>query len=72
MAKGAAMGTCCLNRHDGYVNGLFLDWSVRRIGLKELWTLKWHRDFNTAGPWTTAGGVQPTDWPEWMQGFKDY
>jgi len=62
----------CINRHNGHVNGLFLDWSVRRIGLKELWTLKWHRKYNTGGPWTTAGGAQPEDWPEWMRGFKDY
>jgi prepilin-type N-terminal cleavage/methylation domain-containing protein/prepilin-type processing-associated H-X9-DG protein len=62
----------CINRHDGYVNGLFLDWSVRRIGLKELWTLKWHHEWDTAGPWTRAGGVQPDDWPQWMRNFKDY
>jgi len=24
------------------------DWSVRKIGLKELWTLKWYRELNTA------------------------
>jgi prepilin-type N-terminal cleavage/methylation domain-containing protein/prepilin-type processing-associated H-X9-DG protein len=62
----------CLNRHNGYVNGLFLDWSVRKIGLKELWTLKWHAEFDTAGRWTKAGGVQPEDWPQWMRNFKDY
>ena len=62
----------CINRHNGYVNGLFFDWSVRRVGLKELWTLKWHRKFNVAGPWTKAGGARPEDWPEWMRGFKDY
>jgi prepilin-type N-terminal cleavage/methylation domain-containing protein/prepilin-type processing-associated H-X9-DG protein len=62
----------CINRHDGYVNALFFDWSVRKVGLKELWTLKWHRQFNTAGRWTRAGGVQPGDWPEWMRNFKDY
>ena len=62
----------CINRHDGYINGLFLDWSARRIGLKELWTLKWNRQSDTAGPWTRAGGVQPEDWPEWMRRFKDY
>ena len=39
----------CLNRHDGGINSLFLDWSVRKVGVKELWTLKWHRNFNTAG-----------------------
>jgi prepilin-type N-terminal cleavage/methylation domain-containing protein/prepilin-type processing-associated H-X9-DG protein len=62
----------CINRHDGGVNGLFLDWSVRKVGLKELWKLKWHKNFDTHGPWTKAGGVQPEDWPEWMRGFKDY
>ncbi len=62
----------CINRHNGYVNGLFLDWSVRRIGLKELWTLKWHLQFDRANEWTRAGGVQPENWPEWMRNFKDY
>jgi prepilin-type N-terminal cleavage/methylation domain-containing protein/prepilin-type processing-associated H-X9-DG protein len=66
------MDTFCMDRHDGHVNGLFLDWSVRKVGLKELWTLKWHAEFNTAGRWTKAGGVQPEDWPEWMRHFKDY
>lgn len=62
----------CINRHDGGINSLFMDWSVRKVGLKELWTLKWHRKFDTGGPWTKAGGVQPEDWPEWMRSFKDY
>ena len=62
----------CINRHEGYVNGLFMDWSVRKVGLKELWTLKWHRQFDTNGPWTRAGGVQPSDWPQWMRNFRDY
>ena len=61
-----------INRHNEHINGLFLDWSVRKIGIKELWTLKWHMQFNTANEWTKAGGVQPEDWPEWMRGFKDY
>jgi len=69
---GTGMVPFCINRHNGYINGLFLDWTVRKIGLKELWTLKWHYRFNTAGPWTRAGGVQPKDWPEWMRNFKDY
>jgi prepilin-type processing-associated H-X9-DG protein len=62
----------CINRHDGSVNGVFLDASVRAVGLKELWTLRWSGGFNTTGPWTKAGGVQPEDWPQWMRGFKDY
>ena len=62
----------CLDRHDGFVNGMFMDWSIRKLGLKELWTFKWHRQYNTAGTWTRAGGVQPEDWPEWMRKFTDY
>jgi prepilin-type processing-associated H-X9-DG protein len=63
---------CCIDRHAGGVNMLFLDASVRKVGVKEPWTLKWHRQFETAGAWTRAGGVQPADWPEWMRKFKDY
>ncbi len=69
---GPDMGPFCINRHNEYTNGLFLDWSVRRVGLKELWTLKWNKQFDTANIWTKAGGVRPEDWPEWMRGFKDY
>jgi prepilin-type N-terminal cleavage/methylation domain-containing protein len=66
------MNHYCINRHDGFINLLFMDWSARRVGLKENWTLKWHRGFETAGPWTKAGGVMPGDWPQWLQRFKDY
>jgi len=62
----------CIDRHNGFVNHLFMDWSVRKIGLKELWKLKWHRQFDTNGPWTKTGGVQPADWPQWMGNFKEY
>ena len=66
------MNHFCINRHNGFVNLVFMDWSVRTIGLKELWTLKWHRSYITAGPWTRGGGVLPGDWPRWLQRFKDY
>ncbi len=59
-------------RHGQGINMVFLDWSVRRVGLKELWTLKWHKEFDTNGPWTKAGEVQPEQWPAWMRKFKDY
>jgi len=62
----------CINRHNERINMLFMDWTVRKVGLKELWKLKWHREYNTNGPWTTAGGVGPEDWPQWMRNFKDY
>jgi len=62
----------CVNRHNAALNGLFMDFSARKIGLKELWTLKWHRSFITTGPWTKAGDVMMWDWPQWMRNFKDY
>ena len=68
----AQMGRFCLNRHDGFAGCMFLDYSARKVGLKELWTLKWHREFNESGPWTMAGGAIASDWPEWMQNLKDY
>ena len=70
--SGGRMIRYCLDRHDGFVNGLFMDWSVRKVGLKELWTFKWHHHYITAGPWTKAGGVEPSDWPQWMRRFKEY
>jgi len=66
------MNHFCIDRHNGFANMLFMDWSVRNIGLKELWTLKWHRAYVTAGPWTRAGGVTPGDWPQWLRRYKDY
>ena len=62
----------CINRHNGGINSLFMDWSVRKVGLKELWTLKWHKEFNTRNRWTKAGWVKPENWPQWMRNFKDY
>jgi len=70
--SGNLMARCCINRHQGFLNAAFMDWSVRKVGLKELWTLKWHKTFDTGGPWTQAGGVQPSDWPQWIQPFRDY
>lgn len=67
-----SMSRFCLNRHNGYVNAVFLDGSVRKVGLKELWTLQWSRTFNTAGFLTRAGGIQPIQWPVWMRGFRNY
>lgn len=66
------MGRCCINRHQGTVCTGFMDWSARKVGLKELYTLKWHKKWNTRGPWTIAGGVSDTDWPDWIRPMKDY
>jgi prepilin-type N-terminal cleavage/methylation domain-containing protein/prepilin-type processing-associated H-X9-DG protein len=52
----ANMQEACMDRHNGGIHMLLVDGSVRKVGLKELWTLKWHKEFDTAGPWTKAGG----------------
>jgi prepilin-type N-terminal cleavage/methylation domain-containing protein len=66
------MARACINRHLGHTNVSFCDYSVRKAGVKELYTLKWHRSFNVRGPWTMAGGVVDTQWPDWIRPFKDY
>jgi len=66
------MNRVCVDRHDGFVNSVFTDWTVRKVGLKELWSLKWHKAYNTRGPWTKGGGVDQADWPQWMRHYKEY
>jgi prepilin-type N-terminal cleavage/methylation domain-containing protein len=66
------MNRVCVDRHDGFVNAVFCDMSTRSVGLKQLWTLKWHRSYYTMGPWTKAGGCTADKWPEWMRKFKEY
>jgi len=61
---GVNMQGFCIDRHTGSINGLFVDYSVRRIGLKQLWKLKWHHKFDT--------NADPPIWPEWMRNFQDY
>ena len=67
-----SMRRVCIPRHNVHVNYLFLDYSVDRVDLKQLWVLKWHRTFNTCGPFTKCGGMDPSDWPQWMRKLKDY
>ena len=70
--RGDNMRRVCLNRHNAATNVVFLDITVRRVGLKELWTLKWHKNYDTVNARTRAGGMKPEDWPQWMRSFKDY
>jgi prepilin-type processing-associated H-X9-DG protein len=64
----------CINRHNGSVNAVFMDFSARPVGLKELWTLRWSRTYNTCYKYTMCGnnGKPSTKFPDWMKGFKDY
>jgi hypothetical protein len=56
----------CLDRHDCVINMVFMDWSVRRVPLKCLWKLKWHRQFNTETSGPVEGEPYPVGWPDWM------
>jgi prepilin-type N-terminal cleavage/methylation domain-containing protein len=56
------MKFACVNRHrNGTVAVLMMDWSMRTVGLKELWRIKWHKG------WDTKAAL-PT-WPDWMKNF---
>ncbi len=61
-----SMYRICINRHDGYVNWVFLDYSVHKLGLKQLWKVKWHRTFSL------TGGPTSDEWPDWMKPLKEY
>ena len=54
----------CIDRHFGGINMLMLDWTVRRIGLKQNWALKWHPTFDTERS-------RPA-WPQWMSAYEEY
>lgn len=53
----------CLDRHSGHVNVLFLDFTVRKVSLKRLWKLKWHKKYNTIG--------YKGKWPDWMNSIPE-
>lgn len=57
----------CIDRHSGGINMLFMDWHVDKIGLKGLWKLQWHKNFNKHGKWTKPNAP----WPEWMRPLKE-
>ena len=67
-ASFSHMVRVCINRHQNYVNWVFMDYSVRKVGLKELWKLYWHKGYRINDP-------SPTAWDtpgHWMFGMRDY
>jgi prepilin-type N-terminal cleavage/methylation domain-containing protein/prepilin-type processing-associated H-X9-DG protein len=55
------MAAFTVNRHEGKINAVFMDWSVKRIELRKLWQLKWHRSF------ITSRGPAEDEFPLWMK-----
>jgi len=53
-----------IDRHSGGINSAFVDMDVRFVGVKELWYLKWHKDWIKTEP--------PNAWPTWTDRLKSY
>jgi prepilin-type N-terminal cleavage/methylation domain-containing protein len=53
------MRRACIDRHNMAVNIAFLDFSVHKIRIINLWDLWWHRDWN-------PDNLDPPDFPDWM------
>jgi prepilin-type N-terminal cleavage/methylation domain-containing protein len=59
------MQRACLRRHKPYyVDVLYLDWHVERVTPKQLWTLKWNRDWPDL---CAPGSIGFPDWPLWLE-----
>jgi prepilin-type N-terminal cleavage/methylation domain-containing protein/prepilin-type processing-associated H-X9-DG protein len=54
------MSVFCMPRHNRRINMLFMDKSVRMVGLRQLWSLKWHTQYRPMDP-------AYIDWPQWMK-----
>ena len=63
---GREMKHFCIDRHNEQVNMVFMDLSADSVHLKDLWRLKWHRTFNTAGYIENGGS-----WDPWMANMKE-
>jgi hypothetical protein len=48
----------CIDRHVGRINGVFVDGTNRKIGLKALWKIRWHREW----PAIDLGTIERPDW----------
>ena len=68
-SQTGGIGRVTVNRHNGYLGSSFLDFSARKVGIKELLKVKWHRRFDT-NKWYEQ--QEDLGWPDWMANFKDY
>jgi prepilin-type N-terminal cleavage/methylation domain-containing protein/prepilin-type processing-associated H-X9-DG protein len=54
----------CIDRHKGGINVAFADMHAQHVGIKQLWSLKWHANFDTSALPSNA-------WPSWLRNYKD-
>ena len=66
---GGQIDRYMMDRHSGYLGSSFLDGSARKVGLKELFRVKWHRRYDINKWYETQ---EQNGWPKWMANFKDY
>ena len=62
----------CLNRHNEHVNMAFCNFSARRVGLKELWELWWHRNWNPDNDPPPDFCTMTGKYDGWMCHMKNY
>lgn len=58
-----SMRQLCHTRHGIKTNVVFMDGSSRRTDIKDLWRLKWHKEYNTSNDKT----LPDYPWPAWMR-----
>jgi prepilin-type N-terminal cleavage/methylation domain-containing protein/prepilin-type processing-associated H-X9-DG protein len=61
---GHEMKHFAMKRHSGGVNCLYMDFSVRNVKVRDLWTQKWHRTYDLHKVET----MPPSWWGPWLGG----
>lgn len=59
-----AMNRFTFSRHRGGTQAVFMDMSARRVSVKGLWKLKWHKNYDRGN----AAATNPNyPWPAWIE-----
>lgn len=66
-ASPYTFGPATLPRHNDKINMVFLDGNLRAVGIKELWTLKWSKSFDTNNACARPG----YSWPDWVNKLRE-
>ena len=71
IGAGHEMANWVMDRHSGGINMCFMDGSTRKVDVRELWTLRWSRDWDPANIYTKRGDNTYT-WPDWLKQYPAY
>ena len=63
-----SMNRFVFSRHRGGTQAVFMDLAARRVGVKELWRLKWHRNWDLDNQ---AAANPSYPWPEWIEALPE-